>query len=350
MAEMEKNIWVDIDNTPNIQYILPVANAFREKGYGLVITARDYGQIVELLELRKIDAKVIGSGFHRNKFIKVFQTLVRALMLVMYVKHKKCIASLSNSRSAALASRLLGIKNFTFCDFEYSELKSYATLGSYVVFPSVIPEEEFLRAGFTATQLIKYEGIKENLTLSNFKIPNRVPLSYIDKDKILVILRAPSDNSHYFQNDTGILFQQLEQYLTERIRSHNLQILISPRNTDQTLIYKKKYALVEGVRILENAVEGLDLIWYADLVFTGGGTMAREAAVLGKKAYSVFLSQTGAVDRYLESIGRLIFIRGADDFGKIELRKSDANKFESMIFSKFPSYLSNLIEDVIDNG
>jgi predicted glycosyltransferase len=47
--------------------------------------------------------------------------------------------------------------------------------------------------------------------------------------------------------------------------------------------------------------------------------MLREAAYLGLPAYSIFQSQIGAVDRYLESIGRLRFVQGAGGFDAIEL-------------------------------
>jgi predicted glycosyltransferase len=45
----------------------------------------------------------------------------------------------------------------------------------------------------------------------------------------------------------------------------------------------------------------LNLIWYSDLVISGGGTMNREAAALGVPVYSIFLGKSGAVDRYLSS-------------------------------------------------
>jgi predicted glycosyltransferase len=53
--------------------------------------------------------------------------------------------------------------------------------------------------------------------------------------------------------------------------------------------------------LLSFVMNGLDLIWNSNLVISGGGTMIREAAALNVPAYSIFGSQLGAIDRYLES-------------------------------------------------
>ena len=63
----------------------------------------------------------------------------------------------------------------------------------------------------------------------------------------------------------------------------------------------------------DHAVDGLNLVWYSDLVVSGGGTMNREAAALGVPVYSIFRGKIGAVDRYLAEKGRLILIETVDD-------------------------------------
>ena len=45
------------------------------------------------------------------------------------------------------------------------------------------------------------------------------------------------------------------------------------------------------------AFDGLNLIWFSDLVISGGGTMNREAAALGVPVYSIFRGKIGGVDR-----------------------------------------------------
>ena len=49
--------------------------------------------------------------------------------------------------------------------------------------------------------------------------------------------------------------------------------------------------------------------------------MLREAAYLGIPAYSIFCSQTGAVDRWLQDIGRARLLQSPADLSRIEMRK-----------------------------
>jgi hypothetical protein len=62
-----------------------------------------------------------------------------------------------------------------------------------------------------------------------------------------------------------------------------------------------------------HAVDGLDLIWYSDMVISGGGTMNREAAALGIPVYSLFRGTMGAVDKHLAETGKLVLLESEQD-------------------------------------
>ena len=63
----------------------------------------------------------------------------------------------------------------------------------------------------------------------------------------------------------------------------------------------------------DHVVDGMDLIWFSDLVISGGGTMNREAAALGVPVYSIFRGKLGAVDKYLAEAGRLTLLLTPED-------------------------------------
>jgi predicted glycosyltransferase len=54
-------------------------------------------------------------------------------------------------------------------------------------------------------------------------------------------------------------------------------------------------------------------VWAADAVVSAGGTMNREAAVLGVPTWTTFAGELGAVDRSLVEQGRLSVLTTADD-------------------------------------
>src|SRR5258708_6629604 len=63
-------------------------------------------------------------------------------------------------------------------------------------------------------------------------------------------------------------------------------------------------------------LDGVNLIWFSDLVISGGGTMNREAAALNVPVYSIFRGKIGAIDRYLTDQGRMTLIENAEDVRK----------------------------------
>jgi len=67
------------------------------------------------------------------------------------------------------------------------------------------------------------------------------------------------------------------------------------------------------VIIPERPVDGPSLVWAADAVVSAGGTMNREAAVLGVPAWTTFAGSLGAVDRALVEQGRMTVLEHAED-------------------------------------
>jgi uncharacterized protein len=63
----------------------------------------------------------------------------------------------------------------------------------------------------------------------------------------------------------------------------------------------------------EQAVDGRSLVAFADLLVSAGGTMNREAAVLGTPVWSIFEGRRGAVDELLERQGRLRLLSDPDE-------------------------------------
>jgi predicted glycosyltransferase len=62
-----------------------------------------------------------------------------------------------------------------------------------------------------------------------------------------------------------------------------------------------------------DVVDAQSLVYYADVVVSGGGTLNREAVALGTPAYTVFQGVMGAVDVQLISQGRLKRLAKAGD-------------------------------------
>jgi predicted glycosyltransferase len=146
----------------------------------------------------------------------------------------------------------------------------------------------------------------------------------ISGDAIVVTLRPPATEAHYHNPEAEELFAEAVRFLAE---TPKVRAVVLPRNGKQGEQLRRQWAelLSSGTMLIPTeALDGLNLIWYSDLMISGGGTMNREAAALGVPVYSVFRGKIGAVDKYLEKQGRLTLLQNIKDVrGKLVLERRD---------------------------
>jgi predicted glycosyltransferase len=93
--------------------------------------------------------------------------------------------------------------------------------------------------------------------------------------------------------------------------------VVLPRTEQQRESLLRTYPDRHGLHVLEHPVDGLNLLWHSDIVIGGGGTINREAALLGVPVFSIFSGKQGAVDRSLVEQGKLRFLTSVDDVQNI---------------------------------
>jgi predicted glycosyltransferase len=91
--------------------------------------------------------------------------------------------------------------------------------------------------------------------------------------------------------------------------------------TDEQRVAVRGLAL--GAIVPDRAVDGRSLVAFADLLVSAGGTMNREAAVLGTPVWSIFEGKLGAVDEMLAREGRLRFLSSPEQL-TVERKPADA--------------------------
>ena len=324
----EFTAWIDIENPPQVQYLLPFRDAFRAAGVNTIVTARDYGSTLTLLDDAGVHPYVFGKRVGRGKARKAVATAKRARELSSFFElAAKPDAALSVSRSAAIAARRLGVPNFVMIDYEHAFLRLYRFTRSVIMFPNVIDPANFRRKGLRDEQLMAIQGIKEDLTFAGVDAEAVEPfdLGPLPEGAVRVLCRPPSETSHYYRKSSTTMARATLQRLAEA----GALVVFSPREPRQA-------ALLEGLPwkhepvTLTRAVPFVSLLKSVDLVVCSGGTMLREAAYLGIPAYSIFQSEIGGVDRWLERIGRARLIARPEDLDQIELKpRGPLNRLDS---------------------
>ena len=301
------------------------------------ITAREYAQTTGLLDEFNIHYTLIGAHAGAKITRKIIDVFKRGDKLKIYAKDRKFdLAITFNSPSLALAAKILRIPSIVFMDYEYQPLNHLTfRLCDKVVTPTFFPDEALSRFG-ALNKTIKYDGLKEQVYLSDFK-PERGFLRSlnIDEKKIIVTTRPPATMAlyHRFEHD---FFYEVVKHL---LRNEDVIVIAVPRSEEQREALKSLE--LPNLIIPEKALDGRNLLYYSDIVVSAGGTMNREAAVLGTPAYTLFKGRIGAVDQYLIDQGRITPIHSYDGVAKVRIEKK--GKQSVLAHKSLTAHITDLI-------
>jgi predicted glycosyltransferase len=312
-------VWIDVDNPPQVQYLLPFRAAFEAAGLDTVITARDYGRTVEMLQAAGARPHVFGKRVGRGKVRKGAAALQRAREQVRFFSTlSRPDVLLAASRSAAVAAWRMGIPGYLIGDYEHIHLAIYRLTGSKIFYPELVGREHYLRHGLREDQLIPFQGLKEDLTFASVDL-DRVEahdLGDVPADAVKVLFRPPAETSHYHETRSTEMAQAALRWLAEA----GALVVFAPREPSQAKLLED-LPWRQPPLTLERSVPFASLLKSVDAVVCSGGTMLREAAYLGIPSYSIFCSQTGAIDLWLQDVGRAVLLHSPADLGRIELHK-----------------------------
>jgi uncharacterized protein len=347
VATLNRVVWIDIDNSPHVPFFLPIIHELQNRGVEFLLTARDAYQVRDLLKHFNMPCQVIGKHYGKNKILKVLGNCARAAKLfpVALGKHPDLAVS-HGSRAQVIVSKFLGIPTLVMHDYEYS-VKTGFLESDWILMPDVIPNGEMTKK---TERVLKYPGLKEDVYVPQFNpdctILNRL---HLNPDDLIVTLRPPATEAHYHNPDSDVLFDETVSYLSEQ---PHVRAVVLPRGARQYDQLRQSLGalLASGQFVIpKEAVNGLNLIWFSDLVISGGGTMNREAAALGVPVYSIFRGKLGAVDKYLSDNGRLVVIENIHDVRtKIHLahwnRPETPNNRSGVVLQAIVSKISSILE------
>jgi predicted glycosyltransferase len=296
-------MWIDMTASAHVLVFRPLIEIMEARGDEVQITAREYAQTLQLLELHGLEAEVIGRHGGRSRVQKARQMTHRLGALKKWAKGRGFDVALAHgSHELTMTARRLGIPSSTTFDYEFATLQHQlgCRAATKVVVPEAIPPERLRRYGARPPKLVQYPGLKEEYYLSDFE-PDRSLLDRfgVDGAKILVVLRPPPDVSLYHRQSNPLFPMTLEHLG----RLDDVHAFVLPR-TEEQREYVRGLAL-PSVILPERAVDAQSLIALADVVVSAGGTMNREAAALGVPVYTTYGGRLGGVDEELIREGRL---------------------------------------------
>lgn len=309
----ERWVWVDVENTPHVLFLEPFINALRAGGYEVRVTAKPQSQTVALARARGLEVCVVGHGNLAGLSRKVAGGMGRALDLARWSRDqpgRPCV-QIQSSRTASLAARLVGLAAVGLLDYERAIHWPMALGCRSVWFPDVLRGVSLPRLTRRVARF--YPGLKENLYLDRIQMSRDEArhASGVAPGEFFVVSRPPAESAHYAAADGWRWWKRCLDRLLER---RDVRVIVVPRDSAQGGRVQDAFGIDDGrLRLAGDVVFGPALVLAADLVVGGGGTMNREAAVLGTPAWSTFSGPRPGVDDRLATEGRLTWVHSERD-------------------------------------
>jgi uncharacterized protein len=290
-------IWIDMTAPAHVLVFRPIIARLRERGHDVEVTARDYAQTLELLELHGIDHTAFGRHGGASRLGKLGSLVSRSRATRRFARRRGFELAVGHgSNDLALAARRLRIPAVNMFDYEFATLQHNigCRLARRVITPDTIPPERLTRYGAGSAKLVQYPGLKEEYYLADFT-PDEGVLGQLglDRANVIVVVRPPPDVSLYHRKSNPLF----PQVLTHIGSQEGVQAVVLPRTSAQRE-YVRTLEL-PSVVLAEHAVDAQSLVALADLVVSAGGTMNREAVALGTPVYTTYGGRLGGVDEAL---------------------------------------------------
>lgn len=295
-------IWFDMTASAHPLVFRPVISRLRQRGHDVQITARDYAQTLELLDLHGLDHITVGRHAGASRGRKLVALGRRTTKLHTWARGSFDLAVAHGSNDLALAAAWAGIPAVNMFDYEFAiqQHNIGCRLARRVITPDAIPPSRLKRFGATGEKVLQFPGLKEEYYLADFTPDPMVLASLgVDAERVVVVVRPPPDVSLYHRKSNP-LFPLVLQHLGRR---EDVQAVVLPRTEAQRQHVRS--LRLPSVMVAEHAVDAQSLIAASDLVISAGGSMNREAVALGVPVYTTYGGRMGGVDESLIRNGRL---------------------------------------------
>ena len=332
-------IWIDIVNTPHVRFFNGIIKKLRKDGHEVLITARDFSNIHDLLDIFGLEYTSIGDhGVTLEE--KLLSSTKRAYDLSKFISKEDIdIAITKHSIELPRVAFGLGIPNIFILDNEHAIAANKLTLPltNKLIIPEIFDVWNTIKFGMNPNNSVQYNGTCEITHLEDFKYNEKIletlNLDLDDNKKIILMRPEPSLASYLHTDCTKSVLTPIVNELKDIAN-----ILVIPRFKAQSTIFKD----IPHVHVIKTPVDTFSLTKRADLLIGAGGTMNREAALLKTPVISCYPGKVLSVDKYYIEKG--LMKRSTDLNEIIKLAKELLTKKSKEVELK----TDNLIDLIVD--
>ena len=332
-------IWIDFINTPQVSFWVPFIKDFKIENQEVILTCRDSGNTVALLEQQGLAFHIIGQKVGKGLFQKAMFFPKRLILLFLFIrKYKPEKAVNQSSFYQPIIAWLLGIPCLYTNDNEHAKGNFFGFLfAKRVILPIALKNENFIKKGPLKNKVSFYPSVKEAIYLSQ----QQEFLTDKIKPKNCIFFRPEPWSAQYYKGPLNFFDDTLLSL------SSDYEIIILPRDKNQSEYYKQ--GKFNNLRVAEKPIQLKEIVADCLLFIGAGGSMTRELAVLGVKVISIYQAELLCVDKYLIEKG-LMYVKpdlNYDDVKTIIFSNEDKEKNREVLNDGLKSY--SIIKNMIQN-
>ncbi len=293
-------IWIDLTNSPHVNFFSRMIREL-EKDHEIILTCRPLANTIDLLNLEGFSYQVIGSHYGAGKVKKIIGFPIRVLKLVIFLFPQKVDVAISHSSFySPVAARLLGVPNIYLNDNEYAAGNRISFLcADKIMIPEYLSTDHVIAQGAREDKVLRYPGVKEGVYLWHYCENKRSDSSYIFRNnRKNIFIRPEPWTAQYYSGRRNFL----DELICGLMNKYN--VILLPRGQEQRKYYTQ--SKFSSLIIPKTAIALKDIMNNCDLFIGAGGTMTREAAVLGIPTISVYQDDLLDVDKYLIKCGYMV--------------------------------------------
>lgn len=342
MKNMKSKLWIDLINPSDVLFFRSLLLDLNK--YDIFVSLRDRAETIDLARSFDINGKIIGADY-QEKFKKLLSVAYRTIQLQRQINKFDYALSFEDGMSVTV-SRLRKKKSLLFCDndLKFLQKKSFfqdvemkiKSFADYIIVPEACSEtfSNHLKKG----KIVSYPGFKEDVYIADF-MPDPDFVAKIPFQDYIVV--RPEALGSFYVKETKSIVPELIKAFNEK----HINIVYLPRDKED-IAYVKKF----NVHIPRTVLNGLDLCYHAKAVLTGSGTLAREAACIGKTAISFFPSKTLlSVDQQLVNENKILHSRNVEEIlNYVILKKEKKQKLKLEKCMKVKNNVLDIIKDCLD--
>lgn len=294
-------IWIDATNSPHVNFFAGLIREL-EGDHEVVITARPLANTIELLTQQGFEFEVVGRHYGKSGIAKIGGFPRRCAALYRFLRPRGIDAAISQSSFySPPVARALGIPSIYLNDNEHAEGNRLAfACADKIMVPEFLQDAALRRQWARLAKVTRYPGVKEGIYL--WPLADEAPATHGDDQ--FIIVRPEPWTAQYYRGGRNILDALLLSL------SEISKVMLLPRGADQAEHYRsERFA---NIVIPETPITLADFMRSCRLFIGAGGTMTREAAVLGIPTISIYQDELLSVDRFLVECGAMIHNPRAD--------------------------------------